>query len=134
MLKDIEILTDSKVGVAVVYELNSSLEMVWNAYVLNLNNTPITNVLVTCKGFGLINDETRETSTMRYFLGDMEPRSFLKIEPINPDLFVLSNEYFLTFYENGQILDKRLIFEPNTITQERLTDIGLIDKPGILIS
>jgi len=134
MLKDIEILTDAKVGVAMVYELNDSLENVWNVYIVNLNNQPITNVLVTCKGFGLIEDENRETSTMRYFIGDMEARSFLKIEPINPDLFVLNNEYFLTFYEHGKILDKRITFKPNSIQINLLQEIGILNKPGILLT
>lgn len=134
MLKDIELLTDKNVGVAIVSELNNELEEVWNVYVINFNNKPISDVLVTCKGYGLIDNEQRETSSMRYFLGDVPEKHFVKVEPLNPDLFVLNNEYFLTFYENNNILDKKLTFKANTISHDLLTKIDVIDKQGILLT
>jgi hypothetical protein len=134
MLKDIELLNDAKVGVAVVKELNDALEEVWNVYVVNFNTKDIQNVLVTCKGYGEIDNEPRETTVVRYFLGDIPAQNFIKVEPINPDLFVLNNEYFLTFYENGNILDKKLTFLSNTIFDDLLTEIALIRKPGLLLT
>lgn len=134
MLKDIELLTDKNVGVAVVNELNNELNEVWNVYLINFNNKPINDVLVTCKGYGQIDNEPRETSTMRYFLGDVDEQHYTKVEPLNPDLFVLNNEYFLTFYENNNILDKKLTFKANTISHDLLTDIAIIGKKGILLT
>ncbi len=134
MLKDIELLNDTRVGVAIVKELNDALEEVWNVYIINFNTKAIQNVLVTCKGYGQINNEHRETTVMRYFLGDIPETSFIKVEPIDPSLFVLNNEYFVTFYENGSILDKKLTFLSNTIYDDLLTEIELIKKAGVLLT
>jgi hypothetical protein len=134
MLKDIELLNDTRVGVAIVKELNDALEEVWNVYIINFNTKAIQNVLVTCKGYGQINNEHRETTVMRYFLGDVPETSFIKVEPIDPSLFVLNNEYFVTFYENGSILDKKLTFLSNTIYDDLLTEIELIKKAGVLLT
>ena len=133
MLKDIEINNNSNVGVAIVKELNEDLETVWNVFVVNLGDEMISNVFVTCKGYGTINGEPKETSVMRYFLDDIEPQTAVKVEPINPELFQLNNEYFLVFYHNGNMIDKKITFKENTITEERLVQVTLLDRMGVLI-
>ena len=133
MLKDIEINNNANVGVAIVKELNEDLETVWNVLVVNLGDEMISNVFVTCKGYGTINGEPKETSVMRYFLDDIEPRTAVKVEPINPELFQLNNEYFLVFYQNGNMIDKKITFKENTITEESLVQVTLLDRMGVLI-
>ena len=133
MLKDIEINNNANVGVAIVKELNEDLETVWNVFVVNLGDEMISNVFVTCKGYGTINGEPKETSVMRYFLDDIEPQTAVKVEPINPELFQLNNEYFLVFYHNGNMIDKKITFKENTITEERLVQVTLLDRMGVLI-
>lgn len=134
MLKDIELLNDKKVGVAIIKELNDALEEVWNVYIINFNAKAVQNVLITCKGYGQIDNEPKETTIMRYFMGDVPEKSFMKVEPIDPSLFVLNNEYFVTFYENGTILDKKLTFLSNTIYDDVLIEIDLIKKAGVLLT
>lgn len=133
MLKDIEINNNANVGVAIVKELNEDLETVWNVFVVNLGDEMISNVFVTCKGYGTINGESKETSVMRYFLDDIEPQTAVKVEPINPELFQLNNEYFLVFYHNGNMIDKKITFKENTITKESLVQVTLLDRMGVLI-
>lgn len=133
MLKDIEINNNANVGVAIVKELNEDLETVWNVFVVNLGDEIISNVFVTCKGYGTINGEPKETSVMRYFLDDIEPQTAVKAEPINPELFQLNNEYFLVFYQNGNMIDKKITFKENSITEESLVQVTLLDRMGVLI-
>jgi len=133
MLKDIEIKNNANVGVAIVKELNEDLETVWNVFVVNLGDEMISNVFATCKGYGNINGENKETSVMRYFLDDIEPQTAVKVEPINPELFQLNNEYFLVFYQNGNMIDKKITFKENSITEESLVQVTLLDRMGVLI-
>jgi hypothetical protein len=133
MLKDIEIKNNANVGVAIVKELNEDLETVWNVFVVNLGDEMISNVFATCKGYGNINEEPKETSVMRYFLDDIEPQTAVKVEPINPELFQLNNEYFLVFYQNGNMIDKKITFKENSITEESLVQVTLLDRMGVLI-
>ncbi len=134
MLKDIKVENNANVGVAIVKELNDSLEMIWNVFVVNLGDDKIVNVFVTCKGFGLINGEEKETSLMRYFLDDIDPQTAIKVEPINPDLFELNNEYFVVFYQNGNMIDKKLTFKENTITEGNLVQVPVLNCLGVLLT
>ena len=50
-----------------------------------------------------------------------------------PEVFGLNNEYMLTFYIDGTIHDRKFIFVPDSIVEENLIQIPLIELPGILI-
>jgi len=134
MLKDIKVENNANVGVAIVKELNDSLVIIWNVFVVNLGDDKIVNVFITCKGFGLINGEEKETSLMRYFLDDIDPQTAIKVEPINPDLFELNNEYFVVFYQNGNMIDKKLTFKENTITEDNLVQVPVLNCLGVLLT
>jgi len=133
MLKDIIEPDFDGIGIAVVRETNELNEWIWNVYVINFNNETLTGVLVSSKGYGTIDGEKRESSTLRHFLDTIEPLSYLKIEPIIEDVFVLNNEYWLSFYLNGKIYDRKFVFMENTIVKDRLQPINIIDKNGILL-
>ena len=48
------------------------------------------------------------------------------------DVLELKNEFLVTYFEDSKMYDKAFVFESNSITEERLTDIPLIPKKGIL--
>jgi len=133
MLKDIIEPAFDGVGVAVVYEKNDDVHFVWNVYLINFNNEIITGVLVSSKGYGTINNEEIKTSVLRHMLNEIDSLDYGKIEPINEDLFVLNNEYWVSFYLDGKIYDRKFVFVANTIEKSRLAHINVIDKKGILI-
>ncbi len=133
MLKDIIEPAFDGVGVAVVYEKNEEGHFVWNVYLINFNNEIITGVLVSSKGYGTINNEEIKTSVLRHMLNEIDSLDYGKIEPINEDLFVLNNEYWVSFYLDGKIYDRKFVFVANTIEKSRLAHINVIDKKGILI-
>lgn len=133
MLKDIIEPAFDGVGVAVVHEKNEEGHFVWNVYLINFNNEIITGVLVSSKGYGTINNEEIKTSVLRHMLNEIDSLDYGKIEPINEDLFVLNNEYWVSFYLDGKIYDRKFVFVANTIEKSRLAHINLIDKKGILI-
>ncbi len=66
-------------------------------------------------------------------LNEIDSLDYGKIEPINEDLFVLNNEYWVSFYLDGNIYDRKFVFVANTIEKNRLAHINVIDKKGILI-
>lgn len=133
MRKDIEIPVVTDIAVAVVREVNELNAEEWNVYLVNLKDQPIEGVLVSSRGYGEIEHEKRATSELRHFLDVMPPKSFKKIEPIMEDVFGLNNEYWVSFYINRQMFDKKYIFLPETIRKENCTKIPVINKPGVLI-
>lgn len=105
----------------------------WTVYLINLKNEPITNVLISSKGYGEKNGKAVKTSLLRHFLGDMQPQSFSGVEAIDTEVFGLTNEYWLSYYVGGTIYDKKFIFLPESIVDENLMKIPLVNKPGVMI-
>ena len=136
MKKDIDIPKVEDISVAVVKEWNEEkTEEVFNVYLINLKKSGIRNTLVTSKGYGQ-NQSTGEkvsTSTLRHFIGDMDSDSFAKIEPIIEEVFGLNNEYWVSFFQGNQMFDKKFIFLPDTITDENMINVPIINKKGVVI-
>jgi hypothetical protein len=133
MKKDIVIPVVEDVWVAVVHDPIENEETEWNAYLLNMKNEEIDGVLVSSRGYSAIENDQRKTVTFRHFLDVLPPKSFKKIEPVSSEVFGLNNEFWVSFYVNKKMYDKKYIFLPETIKQEHFTDIPLIKKKGVLI-
>lgn len=136
MKQDIPIPKVENIAVAVVRELNEEKTAeIYNVYLLNLKKNLIRNTLVSSKGYGenAVTGEPVKTSTLRHFLGDVDGESFIKIEPIIEEVFGLSNEYWVSFYENNQIHDKKFVFLAESITDDNMINVPLINKRGVMI-
>lgn len=137
MKEDIPILKVENIAVAVVREMNEEkTQEVFNVYLLNLKKQSIYNALVSSKGYGHDTNtgELIKTSTLRHYIGDIDAESFAKIEPIIEEVFGLNNEFWVSFYENEQILDKKFIFLAESITEENMINVPLINKRGVMIT
>ncbi len=129
MKKDIEIPIAKDVHVAIIQEWNDEfLSKDWNAYIINGRNTPIDMVLVVSKGF----EADRKTSTMRHGIGSIEPKSFKKIELVQEDVLALNNEFFVTFFAEYKLYERRFVFPKNSVKQSAITSIPILEKDGIL--
>ena len=129
MKKDIEIPIAKDVYVAIVYEWNNEfLSKDWNSYLINDRTTPIDMVLIVSKGY----DANRETSVMRHAIGVVDAKSFEKIELVQEDVLALNNEFFVTYYADDKIYEKRFLFEKNSVNENNLSEIPLIEKEGVL--
>ncbi|MGE0634852.1 MAG: hypothetical protein AB7G44_16380 [Bacteroidia bacterium] len=133
MKKDIEHPEVEDIAVAVVKEKNDLGEENWYAYFLNLKNVTVQNVLVTSRGYGMLDDEEIKTSTLRHFLEDVAPMSAMKIELIMDNVFGLSNEYWVSFYIGKTIYDKKYIFLPESIIEANFTHIPVLETQGVMI-
>ena len=133
MLKDIDIPKVEDVAVGIVPEMNQLGDEMWNVYLINLKSASIEGVLVSSRGYGVLNGSTKRTATFRHFLDVLEGKSFKKIEEIVPEVFGLSNEFWVTFYLNKKMFDKKYIFLPETIVEQNFTQIPILDKRGVFI-
>lgn len=133
MIKDIPKLTVEDIAIAIVKEKDEEDEVVWNVYMLNLKDRPIEGVLVTSNGYGEMNGQQVKTSTLRHFLDTIPAKGFSKIEPIIENVFGLSNEYWVSFYLDKVMYDKRYIFLAESIKEENFITIPLLNKRGVMI-
>ena len=129
MKKDIEIPVAKDVHIAVIHEWNKEfLSKDWNVYIINNRSTTIEMVLIVSKGY----DGDRKTSTMRHAIGVVAGKGFEKIELIQEDVLTLDNEFFVTYYADNKLYERRFLFKKNTINKNGLIPIPLIEKDGIL--
>lgn len=132
MKKDIDFGTVEGISVAVATTPNESGADAWNVYLINNNPYPIENVLVSSKGYGILDGEEVKTSMLRHMFEHVEAKSFVQIEPIDPAIFHINNEYWVSYYVDRQIYDKKFIFVPDSITQENMIEIGMLNMQGVL--
>lgn len=132
MKKDIDFDPVEGVSVAIATQENELGQPVWNVYLLNYNNFDLDNVLVTSKGYGSQEGEEIKTSVLRHMFEQVKAKSFVQIEPIDPAIFHLNNEYWVSYYVGRKIFDKKFIFVPDSIVEGNLIDISLLNQRGVL--
>jgi len=132
MKKDIQFLPVEGVQVVIARELNEVNQYDWKVYIINQNSVAITNVFVTSKGYGFRDEEKQETSTLRHYFAELGPGEHQGVETIMPDVFHLNNEYWVSYFIDGQIFDKKFIFVPDSITEQNLVAIAELGLEGIL--
>ncbi len=133
MLKDLPQNKVENVAVAVALEGESPESKVWYVYLINLQQQEIENALVTSKGYGHKDGEEVKTSTLRHMFPKVASQSFALIEPIDEETFGLTNEYWLSYYINDQIYDKKFIFLPESIVESNFIRLPVLNKPGVMI-
>lgn len=121
------------ISIAVVLEDGSLENKDWQVYLINEKDVTIQNVMITSKGYGEKEGKEVQTSTLRHFIGDVDANDYARIEAIDPQVFGLTNEYWLSYYIDGVIYDKKYIFLPESIINEHLIQVPVLEKPGILI-
>ncbi len=131
MKKDIPFHPATGVDLAIVRDVQRG-ETEWSVYLINRNLISLTTVMISSKGYGQINGETRKTSVLRHVIEKLEAQAIAKVEPILPDLFQLTNEFWVSYYILDQIFDKKFIFLPGSISDERVVYIPELDLHGVL--
>ena len=134
MKKDIEITEVKNVYVAAVKELDSQKNIQWNVYLINDQNEMIEGVLITAKGYSSEPGKPKTTTTvLRHTIGNVPAKTAVKVEPLMPNVFHLNNEYWVTFFHENKLLEKKFIFGPHTIDDALLEDTPIIHQPGVVI-
>lgn len=124
-----------KVAVAVIEELGENDEKIYNVYLANFREDIMEGIIITSKGYGenANTGERVETSTLRHCIEVMMPQEVAKIEPIMPEIFGLSNEYWVSFWVNDVMYDKKFIFLAETIQPKNIYYIPQLKSKGIII-
>lgn len=128
MKKDIEIPVIKDVYVAIAHEWNKEfLSKNWNAYIINNRSSPIEMALVVSKGY----DDERKTSEMRYAFGVIAAKAYEKIEMVLEEVLALNNEFYVTYFADNKLYEKRFLFTKNSVSEKKLVLIPLLEKEGV---
>lgn len=124
-----------KVSVAIV-EMMVENEKSYYAYLLNLREDIMEGIIISSTGYGE-NTKTGDrikTSTLRHSIEVLLPNEAARIEPIMPEVFGLSNEYWVSFWVNEVMYDKRFVFPAESIAEENMQMIEILGQKGVIIN
>lgn len=132
MKKDIKIpkVTDLAL-VAIPNEDNDIKD--WDVLLVNLRKKAISNVLIASKGYGTAEGKPVKTSTLRKYFEKIDSNEFVSLEIIRPNLIDIANEFWVSFWSNGQMYDKKFVFVEASIDKKHLTTVPVINKRGVMI-
>ncbi len=133
MRKDIHPPKVEGIAMAVVREKDEEGADAWYVYLINRNDHPLENVLVSSQGYGELEGEARRTSEMRHHLERLGPQSWARIERIVEDVFGLSNQYWLSYYIGRELHDKKYVFLAGSIDEGNFTPLPLMGVRGVMI-
>lgn len=131
MKKDINFHPVTGIKLAIAKEEKDGNEE-WAVYIINKNLIEINTLMITSKGYGQISGENKKTSVLRHLIEELGPQSIARVEPIDPALFTLNNEFWVSYFILDQIFDKKFIFVKGSMHQENITYIPEIDLYGVV--
>lgn len=134
MKKDIPNLRVEQIGIAIVpKDIDRPKEDLWDVFLINFKEERIVSVLVNSRGYGEIDGENIKTTVLRHFFDEVGPNTAVQVEPIQPKLFEIANEYWVSFVFDDHMFDKKYVFVKGSIDESNLIYIPLIDRRGVLI-
>jgi len=133
MRKDITIPEVKNVMMAALPEWSDDfMNTVWNVYLINEGQEPLSNVMVVSKAFGTLEGEMRKSSMLRHGFVEVEPESAVKIEMIEDSVLALNNEFMVTFFIGKTLYDRKYVFTANSIDKSALEEIPVLMKEGVV--
>lgn len=120
---------------AVIPEINEEGGTQHYVYLISERADIMEGIIITSKGYGMnVNTgETVKTSTLRHSLEVLLPNEAAKIEPIMEEVFGLTNEYWISFWADDVMYDKKFIFLPETIDEKNFRLIPGMNVRGLVI-
>lgn len=114
--------------------LDEAGPLTWQVFLLNNNDFPLANVLIAADGYGTQpTGEAVKTSTLRYHFPEIEAHSATPIELIDPAVFHLTNQYWVSYYQGPRIFDKKFLFVPDSIVLANCSRLDLLaGRAGVL--
>jgi hypothetical protein len=103
-------------------------------HLINDTDGPLENILVQSKGYSDLETKGgKSTATLRKMVKVLPAQTAAKLEPIMPEVFELFNEYWVSFFEDGQMKDRKYIFGPHTIDANFCESLPILQKKGVLV-
>lgn len=134
MKKDIPERTAKNIKLAVIRKPDEADGFFWEVHLINRNKFDLDNAIIASKGYGEKDGEQQETSVLRHYFEKVSAKESILIEPIDSSVFHLFNEYWVSYYIDKEIYDKRFVFVPDTLLEDNLIMIPELQLEGVLHS
>ncbi len=132
MIKDIDFKKVEDIAVAVAPRNDEKGEE-WIVYLLNMKDADITNVLVNSKGYGTVEGKNVVTSSLRQYFEKIGAKQYVPLEILPEQLLGLANQFWISFWLDGNLYDKKYVFVTESIIENNFTNIPVLNKRGVMI-
>ncbi len=132
MLKDIDFKRVTDLAMAVVPNTEEGSDD-YKVYLLNLKDEPIEGVMINSVGYGTVDDKEVKTSNIRQLIDRIDPQTAIAVELITEELKSLSNQFWVSFWQNGELYDKKYVFVRESINEEFFTEVPIVGQRGVMI-
>ena len=105
----------------------------WKVYLINLKDRPINNVMVSSQGYGTIEGKDVKTSSLRQFIELLDAEQYIVLEILPKELLSLNNQFWVSFWVDGVLYDKKYVFVTESINENFFTTIPVLQKKGVMI-
>jgi hypothetical protein len=133
MKNDIEFPESKGISIAVVPFDDGTGEPLWHAYLVNSLNKVLKNVFVNISAKGLVDGKEKITTNIRYFYDKIEPLSAQKIEPVLEESLQLDNTYWVSYFLEDKLFDKKFLLKANIVFEQPHATIPFVSEKGIQI-
>ena len=133
MLKDIDFNKPEEVAIAVLPMMEDNGDEVWKAFVINMREEPLEQVFVRSEGYGEKDGERVKTSTLRHFFKQIDGQTYEMLEILPDNLTSLNNQFWISFWREGKLYDKKYVFVTESLVKENLITVPIIDMQGVMI-
>ena len=111
MKKDILFPVVKGVYIAIAHgEQQTEEATLWQVILINENNYALESVTISSRGYGLLDEKEVETSVLRHFFPNIAAQSYQAVELIDPAVFNINNEFWVSYFVGSQMYDKKFIF------------------------
>lgn len=121
------------IAIAIVPEKNQEGREDWLVYFFNFKETEIQTVLINASASGVVDGAQKHTATVRFFIENMPPLSYKKIEAVLPEALRLNNRYWVSYVEGGEIFEKKYLIAGDTNIADNFTIVPFLNKPGLIV-
>jgi hypothetical protein len=98
----------------------------WDLYLLNKNQTALRNIIINTNA----KSDTKETSTLRYFLEKMDEFSYIKFESVLDEVVELDNGIMVTYFIGADIYEKEFGFTKEILFAFPPQEIDMLKMVG----
>ena len=134
MRQDIDIPEVKEVFVAAVELTEENGDSNWWIYLINNTKSPLENILIQSRGYSDLESKGgTKTALLRKMIKVLPANSATKVEPLMTEVLGLFNEYWISFFQDGQMKDRKYIFGPHTISAALNEPLPIINQNGILV-
>lgn len=136
MMRDIEFPDVEGIKLAIARKTDELNREDWHVYLINKNGFDLHNVMIVSKGYSkeTVVEDKKKTSTLRQHITCLPAESTTVVERIDEQVLEMCNEFWLSYYANKKLYDKKFVFLPGSVLEDHIREIKELGLDGVVHS